>query len=193
MREIELLRERHAVSVVDRQLWGIADSRSLMEEIYKTEGSGRPRAFALICGDITVEAQNALLKVVEEPPAHSRIIFFLAPEATLLPTLRSRVQMVSAAASSNSKPTPVFIEWEQLSLREKMSAIETRIKKKDDAWIEQLVRGAQATLQKHYALYPATTSKRLFLALELVGTRGASNKMLLEEIALLFSTGAKRR
>lgn len=44
---------------------------------------------------LTIEAQNALLKLLEEPPAGTCIILTANHEQALLPTIRSRVQSVS--------------------------------------------------------------------------------------------------
>lgn len=44
---------------------------------------------------LTAEAQNALLKLLEEPPAGSLIILTAGHEQALLPTIRSRVQVVA--------------------------------------------------------------------------------------------------
>jgi DNA polymerase-3 subunit delta' len=44
---------------------------------------------------LTGEAQNALLKTLEEPPAGTRLILTAADEQALLPTIRSRVQAVT--------------------------------------------------------------------------------------------------
>src|SRR6185437_10060929 len=43
---------------------------------------------------LTPEAQNALLKLLEEPPAHTRIILGTENFDTLLPTIQSRCQIV---------------------------------------------------------------------------------------------------
>ncbi|MCG2685999.1 hypothetical protein L6258_01350 [Candidatus Parcubacteria bacterium] len=45
-------------------------------------------------GDLTTEAQNALLKTLEEPPAHSQIILTTRGAAALLPTVVSRCQVL---------------------------------------------------------------------------------------------------
>ncbi len=46
-------------------------------------------------GRMTTEAQNALLKLLEEPPVDTVIIFTVNPEQQLLPTINSRMQHVT--------------------------------------------------------------------------------------------------
>ena len=43
---------------------------------------------------LTVEAQNALLKITEEPPASSLIIFISSDLESILPTILSRMEKV---------------------------------------------------------------------------------------------------
>lgn len=45
--------------------------------------------------ELSIEAQNALLKTLEEPPLASLIIFTAQSPAVLLPTIRSRMQTIS--------------------------------------------------------------------------------------------------
>ena len=47
---------------------------------------------------LTVEAQNALLKVLEEPPAGTILLITVSHPQSLLPTIRSRLQIVNVQA-----------------------------------------------------------------------------------------------
>jgi len=53
---------------------------------------------------LTLEAQQALLKTLEEPPAQARLILETDNPATLLPTIVSRCQTISLSASGGEKP-----------------------------------------------------------------------------------------
>jgi DNA polymerase III delta prime subunit len=59
---------------------------------------------------LTLDAQNALLKTLEEPPAQTVLILTAAVEQALLPTVRSRVQLVQVP-----QPTKDQIESHFLS------------------------------------------------------------------------------
>lgn len=79
--------DKHTISVeVARQ---IAQTLKL-----KTNGSRRIRRIVLVesAHALTIEAQNALLKTLEEPPADTVIILTATDQTALLPTIRSRVQ-----------------------------------------------------------------------------------------------------
>lgn len=62
----------------------------------KTTGTGVIRRVVVIehAHTLTLEAQNALLKAIEEPPADTVMILTVADETKLLPTVRSRVQTI---------------------------------------------------------------------------------------------------
>lgn len=45
--------------------------------------------------ELEFEAQNALLKVVEEPPLNSALFFLIKDESKILPTLRSRMKAIN--------------------------------------------------------------------------------------------------
>ncbi|MBU6142033.1 hypothetical protein KGO95_02865 [Patescibacteria group bacterium] len=52
--------------------------------------------------DLTVEAQNAILKIAEEPPEHAVIILIARNLETILPPLRSRLQKIYFAPLSDA-------------------------------------------------------------------------------------------
>ncbi len=68
----------------------------------KTTGTGVIRRVVVIehAHTMTLEAQNALLKAIEEPPADTVMILTVADETKLLPTVRSRVQAIKLIAPS---------------------------------------------------------------------------------------------
>jgi DNA polymerase-3 subunit delta' len=70
---------------------GIEQIRAVMEKISKQPYSG-PRSVVIVmeAHKATVEAQNAFLKVLEEPPASSVIILVTERADLLLPTIISR-------------------------------------------------------------------------------------------------------
>ncbi len=54
---------------------------------------------------LTPEAQNALLKTLEKPPAHSHLILTTANHYRLLPTIRSRCQIINLAGERATEQT----------------------------------------------------------------------------------------
>lgn len=72
--------------------FGIDDARDLRDRAQRKAVSREGRVFAFFAPGMTTDAQNALLKVLEEPPAGA-VFFIVVPSPhTMLPTLRSRTQ-----------------------------------------------------------------------------------------------------
>jgi len=67
----------------------------LIEPASSAPALGRARVFLLRDAErMNEEAQNALLKTLEEPPGRSRLILVTSAAPRLLPTIRSRCQLV---------------------------------------------------------------------------------------------------
>lgn len=65
------------------------------EQVYRKHYEGRYKVFFLEQAEtLTEPASNALLKVIEEPPERTLIILSAQNAEGILPTIRSRVQMV---------------------------------------------------------------------------------------------------
>lgn len=86
------------VAAQDKKAISIEDVRELQKFMQlKTIGKARIRRAAIIeqAEHLTTEAQNALLKLLEEPPADTIIILTASHIRALLPTIRSRVQLIN--------------------------------------------------------------------------------------------------
>ena len=71
--------------------------RSFLQRFDFTATSAAPRKIGVICeaDRMNEEAQNALLKTLEEPPPDTTLILCTGSPAALLPTTRSRCQLVN--------------------------------------------------------------------------------------------------
>ncbi|MBY0310102.1 hypothetical protein K2Q16_03085 [Patescibacteria group bacterium] len=184
---IEALRAHGVVTLFLRSAWGIDDSRALALEVQHTDPVGRERLFVLDATSLTVEAQNALLKVLEEPPRGVSFHCFFAAGAALLPTVLSRLSVVGGSSNVSNDVGEVFAAWQRLPIAGQLGEIEKRTKDKDQVWIEAIKQGALAFIAPHMVTIPQSSAQRLYFALTTIGTRGASNKMLLEEVALTMA------
>jgi DNA polymerase-3 subunit delta' len=69
--------------------------RSLIKEMGNKPFEGTNRVFIIDQGEkLTVEASNALLKTLEEPPPYGVIIIITSKENDLLPTIKSRLRKI---------------------------------------------------------------------------------------------------
>lgn len=164
---------------------GIDEVRTLVEDAYRRpSGTASQRLFVVRAGQLTNEAQQALLKLLEEPPQSSRFFFILPARVSLLPTLRSRFAEVGVSGSTVLLPPSEVDVWNEFltaSIPIRMSLLSSGVAEKDGDWLERFSVG----FREYVATVPPTMRHRSTLAFVLsrLGTRGAANKMLLEELA----------
>lgn len=185
------------VYIYAHEKWGIDESRVLALEAHRTDEVGRVRHFILVMSAVTTEAQNALLKLFEEPPA--RVVFHcvIPPGTVLLPTLRSRLLSGESVVAGGGEDDALLVYQTliQLPLSEQLAEVEVRAKKKDAVWIDAIRRGGLRALATQVADLGqgGESAEHLFQTLLLLGSRGAANKMLLEEVVLTVASLSKQR
>ncbi|HET8991461.1 MAG TPA: AAA family ATPase [Candidatus Saccharimonadales bacterium] len=67
---------------------------------------------------LTLEAQNALLKTLEEPPASTVIIMLVASQSSVLPTIRSRTQKLHITLPSESSLRQYFSNGDDVTFNQ---------------------------------------------------------------------------
>ena len=80
-------KERHLFFCKDEFL--IDDAKEVIKEAYIAESANK--YLILVAKGYRVEAQNALLKILEEPPRHIVFIVVAPSKTAFLPTIRSRL------------------------------------------------------------------------------------------------------
>lgn len=120
---------------------------------------------------LTLEAQNCLLKSLEEPPNSSLIILVTTEPLKLLPTILSRCrveQSTKAKSLQDHELTSAIEQWNKADYLGKLSLIQTWLKDRKRNWFSQLSIG----------LLESETSR--------IGERAASTEELnLEHLTLL--------
>ena len=157
--------------------------RTLIQAAYRRPADGETKQTILVATEfITEEAQQALLKIVEEPPASTKFVFVLPRGYTLLPTLESRFERRDSG--EDVIDSSLFQNFRKAPYAERLALIEESVKKKDHAWQANIKRGLVGhILAHHQTLEPVILSELEYVARTLL-TRGASNKFLLEHLAL---------
>jgi DNA polymerase III delta prime subunit len=166
--------------------------RDLIELAQKKPLQSVVRVFVLVCSELAVEAQNALLKLLEEPPESAEFYVVIPKTAILLPTLLSRlsvqVNTLEDAHLLHSQAQEVFASFLKLSIKDRMELVAERTKNKDLVWIESLISGAESYC--HNKKDKELISLVVYVRSKL-GQRGSSSKMLLEYLALSVPKTAK--
>jgi len=180
--------EKKGVEVYDQYYdkFGIDDARNLVIKAYNRPNNAETLCLVVRSNFITLEAQNALLKVLEEPPESSRFIFVLPNDFSVIPTLASRFNLVEDLKNDLGESTVEFNNFLQGSYKDRLEAIDMSVKNKDHDWQRTIKSGLINHLKVNGTKIDSYQELE-FVARTLL-TRGASNKMLLEHMSLLLAT-----
>lgn len=180
--ENSLLPEKYQTQSIDvlhfnNPKFGIDDVRALQTQVYQSATGKDGRTFVIKTKSLTVEAQNALLKLFEEPPAGVRFYLVVPAGVNLLATLSSRLQFASAEIINNNE----LKEWLALPIGDRLAMVAQMTKEKNREWIDRIVMQSQQYAIKEDGL---SAKKSTVLVGSYINSSGASSKMLLEELAL---------
>ena len=90
--------------------FGIDEARDVRERQSRVSASGQARNLFVISAErVTVEAQNALLKTLEEPTAGPHIFIIVPSSAEMLSTVRSRAVFLRSRGLSSKKESDAFL------------------------------------------------------------------------------------
>jgi hypothetical protein len=162
---------------------GIDEVRKLTQAAYQTPLTQPKRHFLLIFDEFTHEAQNALLKLLEEPPLTAQ--FYLITERTggLLPTLMSRLARSEEGDRDEHTREDEVAAFFNAAYGERLATILERTNKKDDVWASLIMDAFELYAEKHK---DAVLMKKLCEIRPMFALPGASKKMILEHLALLL-------
>ncbi|MEI6057846.1 MAG: hypothetical protein WCQ60_02640 [bacterium] len=152
-----------------------------------------PRIFLLELYAITHEAQNALLKLFEEPEVGNHFFLVVPSFDILLPTLRSRLSLQSLATANGASVGNIDIEaFLTSSLKEKIAFVdalaadisdEKKLKHEALTFLNDLEKSLYVAFAKnrseHAAVFKAIARARTYM-----NDRAPSVKMLLEYVVL---------
>jgi DNA polymerase III subunit delta' len=152
-REIEESRRPLRCVTFIRDDFKIEDAKEVIGEAYKAEDSIK----TLILGakSFTVPSQNALLKILEEPPRNIVFILLAPNKSTFLPTVRSRLSLSQEHTERHYEALPISLKNLDLSGLFTFVKGHDRLKKYEaKALIEQLMYQAI-----HVEKLPLTTAQ----------------------------------
>lgn len=159
----------------------IDEVRALSYEANLTPLVGAMRTFVIAYAGLTHEAQNALLKLLEEPPETSQFYIIVTREESLLPTVRSRLALLARedGAVVGAEHDTFFTA----TIAERLALIADRMTKKDDVWARAIMEAIEkrAHHEGNASILKALDELRPFY-----DTQGASRKMILEHLALML-------
>jgi len=161
----------------------VDDARKLIQSIQTTPLGGDTTLTVIATEKIDREAQNALLKIAEEPPAHAYLVLIVPSADMLLLTLRSRFVVVDS--EDVAKDYSSAEEFLRSGLGERQKITEKILKDKDVLAAKKLIRDLEAVLSqtKDKEVYK-NELEDLMAFRQYIEQRGASSKFMLEHLAL---------
>ena len=111
----------------------VDDARELTRTQGLLGGEGKKKIFIIAIRTISHESQNALLKTIEEPTAHTHFFFLVRSSAILLPTVRSRIQLISNERLQKKNEPTLADTFLSATIPERLKMIASMTKAKADA------------------------------------------------------------
>lgn len=173
--------------------FGADDARELASRA-ALRAQGEARFFVIATPTMTAEAQNVLLKTLEEPPAGARFFIVVPSPEALLSTLRSRTQILrlTSEAAEGTLDTKTFLA---ATPEKRLDLLKPLLEKdEDDKRDLRPIISFLAGLEAHLAKHPlghsssgeAVGLRAVYRARKYATDKGALLKPLLEQVALLI-------
>lgn len=173
------------VHVREMEKFGIEESRWLIEAAALRSSSGKA-LFLIGTPSLTSEAQQALLKLFEEPQ-EGVVFVLLCPHGIILPTLRSRMLPYPASLAEESASVKEAKAFLKMAGKERSDFVAKMLKDDDGAKerARDFVNALEALLApKAKDAKVRTALEDLAMARDYLRDRAPSLKMLLEHLAL---------
>lgn len=172
------------------ELFGINDARNLKELHYSKPVAGDKKLLVTVLGSITTEAQNALLKVLEEPVGHSHF-FFISPSSDLfIPTIISRTEVLKKEVVADAALSEEAYAYLRRTPVERLELVRNMIEEKDSAKALSLLDKMEQVYEESLR-EGAGEQGRIREALEEIirmrsylRSKSASIKMIMEHLSL---------
>ncbi len=177
---------------------GIEDVRNIQKKIFLKPFKGKTKAVVIQAYEnITTEAQNALLKVLEEPPANTIIIISAAKKELLLQTIISRCKIIELKQETtnliHNEEILAFNNSLNLLLKgkigDKLKAAQDIAKNKEEAiaWLEKMTIFVRGKLVENYNDFQyLNVSKSLQKTYKIIKSTNVSQRIALENLFLSF-------
>jgi len=172
----------------------IDDGRDLQDR-HNRRAIGDKKIFIIVTRFITTEAQNALLKLFEEPTGNTHLFLVMPNTQVLLPTLRSRLVILNYKddgrdqSASEKDATQLAKKFLVAKPAERIALLKNLIEEKDKAKAIDFVTALEHALAPELTLHAKTTNiakslEEILTAKKYLHDRAPSIKLLLEHLSL---------
>ncbi len=157
----------------------IADVRAFIYEAGLRPVEKSYRTLVLQSDSLLHEAQNALLKIFEDPNPNTQFYVILPRKDMLLPTLASRFNLMAVEESVVDSTS--FSQFLKASYADRLIEIPKRLEAEDILWVENIMKGIEKYAQ---STQDSELMKSIIKSVSYIRGAGSSKKMLLEHLAL---------
>ena len=159
---------------------GIDEVRALAQSANRLPIEREVMRLIVAVDAITLEAQNALLKLTEDPPLYARFVFILPTSFPVIPTFRSRFEEIVFSHRSDAE------DMFEGSLGVQLERVAKMAKDGNSAAMEDLLVQAEHEVQKGVRAQHAKSglARAVMTARRYIEARGAAPKMLLEHVLI---------
>ena len=162
---------------------GIDEVRVIKQAAYLAPVDADTRTLVIVAQRITREAQNALLKILEEPPKTTQFVLVVPSVQNLLPTVQSRLQLQqSEGVAGKTSVVQLFLA---ASPRYRLEMIAGWAKEHDRYYLQMIIQSILKHMSRQSGLSISANQALMFLS-ENAERSGSSPKMLLEYSALVL-------
>jgi hypothetical protein len=162
--------------------WGIDDSRKIKEMQSVAPMASPLKVFLVSFGSMTHEAQNALLKIVEEPTPSTRFVFVTRSSERLLPTFLSRFYIIEVGSQKQNTKNESK-NFLGMSLAGRIAFVKKIADDKDRGKARWFLEGLASELRASHS-----KNKDALIdienALSYIGDQSSSVKLVLEGLSL---------
>jgi hypothetical protein len=164
--------------------FGIDEARFVKEWLEKKAMNSERKAVLVVSGLITLEAQNSLLKIVEEPPIGTYIFFSLRNLTGIISTLLSRVHIIDLKnyLDLDTEKESLAQEFLKMSTGERLERVKELAKNEDKNTMKEIIIGLEKNMYKKDDI---NNVKKALIAKKLASIRGASLKMILDWMSIV--------
>jgi DNA polymerase III subunit delta' len=176
---------------------GIEDIKHMQKKIFLKPLKSKTKAVVIDDAQLlTIEAQNALLKILEEPPEHTLLILSSQTKETLLPTILSRCQLIvleeEAIKLSEKELTELTAFLENLPvlpIGEKLKKAEQLAKEKEKAvaWTGKLILVLRESLLENPSAETLEQIRKFQNLYTLLKTTNVNTRFAIENTLLMLT------
>ncbi len=177
--------------------FSIDQSRELISRHSMRKIGKGPRIFIIHFSEITHEAQNSLLKLIEEPAKDNYIFIITQSDNILLPTIKSRLVKVGATDFDTLQKENRYLEraeeFFKANKKRRLEMVSKLIGDIDDENISrndlrEFVKSLEIIVSKDLRKDPRVKSslEAIYLAEKYMQYRSASRKMIMEYLAIMI-------